>query len=156
MAKKKYFVNLTDDERTQLLGYISKGKRSARVLRRAQILLAADEGLKDEQIADRHRCGASTVQRTRQRYVEEGLEPALVEKARSGQPEKLTSKAKAHLVALACSEPPEGHSMWTLRMLGERLVELVLVDSISHECVRAHLKKTNVNLGSTSSGASEK
>jgi len=153
---KKYFVTLSDEERKQLLDHISKGKRSARVLRRAQILLDADEGLKDEQIAARQRCGDSTVQRTRQRYVEEGLESALEEKPRSGQPEKLTSKAKAHLVALACSEPPKGRSMWTLRMLGEQLVELVLVDSISHECVRAHLKKTNVSLGNTNSGASEK
>jgi transposase len=153
---KKYFVNLSDQEREQLSDLISKGKRNARVLRRAQILLDADEGFKDEEIAGRQRCGDSTVQRTRQRYVEEGLEAALQEKRRSGQPEKLTSKAKAHLVALACSEPPEGHSMWTLRMLGEKLVELALVDSISHECVRAHLKKTNVNLGNTNNGALEK
>lgn len=153
---KKYIVTLSDDERATLLDYISKGKSSARVLRRAHILLDSDEGLKDEDIANRLKCGESTVQRTRQCYVEEGLERALHEKARSGQPEKLNSKTKAHLVALACSEPPEGHCMWTLRMLGGRLVELALVDSISHECVRSHLKKTSVSLGNTSSGASEK
>lgn len=99
---------------------------------------------------------ASTVQRTRQRCVEEGLPYALFDKPKSGKPEKLTSKAKAYLVALACSEPPEGQKVWTLRMLGDQLVELALVESISRECVRTHLKKTHVSPGNTSSGALEK
>lgn len=153
---KKYIVTLSDEERGQLLSYISKGKNTARLVRRAHILMKADEGKTDEEIASQLRCGTSTVQRTRRRYVELGLDGALFDRDRSGQPEKLSGKAKAHLVALACSEPPEGHSVWTLRMLGEQLVALDLVESISHECVRSALKKTNVSLGSTSNGALEK
>jgi len=153
---KKYIVTLSEDEQQQLNSHISKGTKGARSIRRAHILLQANEGVKDEDIAVYQRCGASTVQRTRQRYVEEGLPNALNDKPKVGKPEKLTSKAKAHLVALACSEPPEGRGVWTLRLLGDRLVELALVDSISIECVRTHLKKTNVNLGNTSSGVSEK
>lgn len=153
---KKYVITLSVEEQEQLNNHISKGINGARSIRRAHILLKANEGLRDEEIADQLRCGASTVQRTRQRYVEEGFESALRDKPKAGKPEKLTSKAKAHLVALACSEPPEGRGVWTLRMLGDQLVELSLVDSISTECVRSHLKKTNVNLGSINNGASEK
>ena len=153
---KKYIVELSDDEEKQLSSHIAKGSSGARSIRRAHILLLAHEGRKDEDIAEHQRCGASTVQRTRQRYVEEGLPSALFDKPKAGKPEKLTSKAKAHLVALACSEAPEGRGVWTLRMLGDRLVELDLVESISVECVRTHLKKTNVSLGNTSNGASER
>lgn len=153
---KKYIVELSVDEVKQLNDHIAKGNNRARSIRRAHILLLAHEGHSDEDIAKHQRCGASTVQRTRQRYVEEGLPGALFDKHKTGKPEKLTSKAKAHLVALACSEAPEGRGVWTLRMLGDRLVELNLVESISAECVRTHLKKTNVSLGSTSNGASEK
>ena len=153
---KKYIITLSEDEKKQLNNHISKGTNGARSIRRAHILLQANEEFKDEDIAVQQRCGASTVQRTRQRYVEEGLPYALFDKPKVGKPEKLTSKAKAYLVALACSEPPEGRGAWTLRMLGDQLVELALVESISSECVRTHLKKTNVNLGNTNSGASEK
>ncbi len=153
---KKYIVTLSEVEQEQLNTLISKGTNGARSIRRAHILLQAHEGLKDEIIADRLRCGASTIQRTRQRYVEEGLMSALFDKPKSGKPEKLSSKAKAHLVALACSEPPEGRGVWTLRLLGNRLIELALVDSISVECVRSYLKKTNVNLGNVNNGASGK
>lgn len=153
---KKYIVELSVDEVKQLNSYIAKGINRARSIRRAHILLLAHEGRKDEDIAENQRCGASTVQRTRQRYIEEGLPDALFDKPKVGKPEKLSSKAKAHLVALACSEAPEGRGAWTLQMLGDRLVELKLVESISVECVRMHLKKTNVSLGSTSNGASER
>lgn len=153
---KKYIVTLTEDEQQKLKNHISQGINGARSIRRAHILLQANEGLKDEDIADQQRCGESTVQRTRQRYVEEGLPSALFDKPKSGKPEKLTSKAKAHLVALACSEPPEDRAVWTLRLLGDQLVKLALVDSISPECVRTYLKKTNVSPGSTNSGASER
>ena len=153
---KKYIITLSEDEQQQLKKHISKGVNGARSIRRAHILLQASEGFKDEDIAIQQRCGASTVQRTRQRYVKEGLPYALFDKPKSGKPEKLTSKAKAYLVALACSEPPEGQKVWTLRMLGDQLVELALVESISRECVRTHLKKTHVSPGNTSSGALEK
>ena len=153
---KKYIVTLCEDEKEQLRNQISKGVSGARSIRRAHILLQANEGHIDEDIANHLRCGTSTVQRTRQRYVEEGLLNALHDKPKVGKPEKLSSRAKAHLVALACSEPPEGRGVWTLRLLGDQLVELTLVDSISPECVRTHLKKKNVSLGSTSNGASER
>ena len=153
---KKYIVDLSEDEVKQLDRHISQGNSSARSIRRAHILLLANDDVPDEDIAKRLRCGASTVQRSRQRYVEEGLPNALFEKPKPGKPEKLSAKVKAHLVALACSEPPEGRGAWTLRMLGDRLVELELVDSISAECVRTHLKKTNVSLGNINNGALEK
>ena len=149
---KKYIVTLSDEERQQLTESVSKGKNSARIIRRANILLAADDGLSNEEIASRMKCGLATVSRTKQRYVEKGVEGALSDKQRPGQPEKLNGKAKAHLVALACSEPPDGRSTWTLTLLGDRLVELNIVESISPNCVRSYLKKTNVSLGSTSSG----
>lgn len=98
----------------------------------------------------------ATVSRTKQRYVEEGLEGVLSDRPRPGQPQKLNGKAKAHLVALACSEPPEGRSTWTLSLLADRLVELNIVDSISVNCVRSYLKKMSVNPGSISSGVSVK
>ncbi len=153
---KKYVVTLSNDERQQISDLITKGRNRARVFMRARILLDADEGLKDEEIATRHHCGLSTVQRTRQRYVLEGLEGALYDKAKSGAPEKLSGKAKAHLVALACSEPPEGRSVWTLQLLGDQLVTLGLADSIAPNSVRRYLKKTSVNRGSISSGVSGK
>jgi putative transposase len=153
---KKYIINLSADESRQLNNHISKGNNGARSIRRAHILLLANEDRKDEEIAKSLRCSASTVQRTRQRYVEEGLSCALFDKPKPGKPEKLRGKAKAHLVALACSEPPEGRAVWTLRMLGDRLVELGLVESISPECVRMHLKKTHASLGSTSNGVLER
>lgn len=153
---KKYIVTLSDEERQQLTEMISKGKSSARTIRRANILLEADDRLPNADIASRIKCGLATVSRTKRRYVEEGLEAALSERQRPGQPEKLSGKAKAHLVALACSEPPEGRSAWTLTLLGDRLVELNLVESISPNCVRSYLKKTNVNLGSINSGVLEK
>ena len=149
---KKYFVTLSEEERKQLTERVSKGKNSARIIRRANILLAADDGLPNEDIASRMRCGLATVSRTKRRYVEEGVDGVLSDKQRSGQPQKLNSKAKAHLVALACSEPPDGRSAWTLTLLGDRLVELNMVESISPGCVRSYLKKTNVNLGDTSNG----
>jgi len=153
---KKYIVTLSDGERQQLMDLISKGISRARVFMHARILVDADEGLKDEEIAARHRCGLSTVQRTRQRYVLEGLEGALFDKAKSGAPEKLSGKAKAHLVALACSEPPKGRSVWTLQLLGDQIVALGLAESISPNSVRRYLKKTNVSPGSISSGVLEK
>ena len=150
---RKYIVTLTDEEQHQLKKCISKGKNSARTIRRAHILLYAEEGLKNEEIVSRVKGGLATVSRTKQRYVEGGLNRALVENPRSGQPEKLNGKAKAHLVAIACSEPPDGRFAWTLRLLGDQIVELNLVDSISPNCVRRYLKKTNVSLGNTSNGA---
>ena len=139
---KKWSVYLTNEERVELEKIIKKGKSSARVIRRAQTLLFADEKKTDCEISSLLRCSETCVYITRRAYCEHGLKQALNEKVRSGRPEKLVGKAKAHLIALACSEPPEGRSCWTMQLLADRCVTLELTDSISDETVRRMLKKT--------------
>lgn len=138
----KYIVNLSDEEREELYQIISKGKTTGRIVKRAQILLLADEGHPDEMIAMMLKVGESTVHRTRQRCVEEGIELALKERPRQGRARKLEGKAEAFLVATACSDPPAGRESWTMQLLADRLVELNLVESLSDETVRRTLKKT--------------
>jgi transposase len=138
---KIFVVELDKAEREQLEGMLKKGKWSARKLKRAQILLAADAGQKDEQIAATLRVHVHTVERTRKRFVLGGIEKALNEDQRPGGKTKLDGKGEAVLVALACSEPPRGHAVWTMQMLADRLVELGLVGSITDEAVRLRLKK---------------
>ena len=123
-------------------------------MKRALALLKTDEGQTDNQIAEAISIGRRTVVRIRKRFCEEGLESALVERPRTGQKRKLDDRAEAHLVAIACSDPPEGHAHWTLKMLAERMVELDYVDSIARETVRKSLKKTNFGPGRKESGAS--
>ncbi len=139
---KKWSVHLTTEEKVELEKIVKKGKSSARVIRRAQTLLFADEKKTDFEISSLLRCSETCVYLTRRAYCEHGLKQALNEKARSGRPEKLVGKAKAHLIALACSEPPEGRSCWTMQLLADRCVTLELTDSISDETVRRVLKKT--------------
>lgn len=141
MSKKRYIVDLTKDEREQVLDLTRKGKVSTRKVTRARILLKADEGWTDEQIVAALDTSLSTVERTRRRFVEGGLQKALNDDPRPGAKRKLDGRGEAHLIALACSEPPDDHEHWALRLLAERLVELGLVDSISHEAVRQTLKK---------------
>ena len=150
---KKYVVTLTDEERQQLRALIASGKGSARKLTHARILLKADRrgrqlGCKDATIADGLEVGISTVERVRQRFVEEGLAAALVpHPSRRQYRHQLGGEEEAHLIALACSEPPEGRVRWTLRLLAERMVELEYVDTVSHETVRGVLKKTSSSRG---------
>ena len=143
----KYTVNLSESEIKQLQEITSKGKTAARKLKRAQILLLADEGHPDKTIAKMLKVGESTVHRIRQRCVEEGVELALKERPRQGSNRKLDGKTEAFLVATACSEAPEGRESWTMQLLADRLVELNLVESISDETVRRTLKKTKLSLG---------
>ena len=143
----KYIVNLYDKEREYLYQVISKGKTTGRIVKRAQILLLADEGYPDETIATMLKVGESTVHRTRQKCVEQGVELALKERPRKGREKKLDGKTEAFLVATACSDPPEGRQCWTMELLAAQLVELKLVESISDETVRQTLKKTSSNLG---------
>ena len=158
MPLPKYIVRLTAEERTELEDLIHTGKRAASVLIHARILLKADVGAggpgwDDERIAEAVECGASTVYRVRQAFVEEGLPAALFRKKPTGrQYRKLDGAQEAHLIALACGAPPEGRATWTLRLLADRLVELEVVDSISPECVRTTLKKTNSSRGCGSNG----
>jgi transposase len=139
---KRYIVDLTADERAGLLALLHKGVAPSRRLTRARILLLADEGGTDQEIAAALHVHAATVERTRRRFVEGGVERALSDQPRPGGRPKLDGKQEAHLVALACSAPPEGRARWTMQLLADRLVELALVDAISDETVRRTLKKT--------------
>jgi transposase len=141
MPAKKYHVKLEADEREQLLEMTRKGEIGARKMKRAQILLKADEGWKDADIIKALNTNRSTVERTRKRLVEGGLDKALNEDPRPGQRVKLDGKAEAHLVALTCSVAPGGREHWPLRLLADKLVELGVVESVSHETIRQTLKK---------------
>lgn len=146
MPKKIYIVDLTNEERAQLLDIIKSGKHSARKLNRARILLLADEGKADREIAEALHTGSATVQRTRQRFVEGNLEGALNERRRPGGQKKLDEKGEAILETLAHSKPPEGRKRWTLQLLADRLAQLNVVDSISYETLRQALKKSGLSL----------
>ncbi len=141
MGKKRYIVDLTDAEREQALELTRKGKVSTRKVTRARILLKANEGWTDEQIVAALETSLRTVERTRKRFVEGGLPKALNDDPRPGARRKLDGRGEAHLIALTCSQPPDDHDHWALRLLADRLVELGVVDSISHEAVRQTLKK---------------
>jgi transposase len=151
---KKYKVTLTADERQALHDLIAAGKAAALKLAHARILLKADAAPEgpawtDERIAEAVEVNLTTVERVRQRFVEEGLEAALVRKkqVRPSRERKLDGEGEARLIALACSEPPQGRCAWTLQLLADKLVELHVVDSISDETVRQVLKKTNSSRG---------
>lgn len=138
---KLYVVNLSDEEREGLRDLVKKGKVSARTLTRAHILLMADEGAKDKDIAKALHVHVNTVERTRRHLVEGGLDWALTERPRPGAKRKLDVKQEAYLIALACSKPPEGRNRWTLRLLADSLVKLEIVEDVSHETVRQTLKR---------------
>jgi transposase len=138
------------------LNIARRGKSSARKVKRSLILCKADEGLNDQEVAQALLVGASTVSRVRRRFVEEGLESALNERPRPGQRRKLDGKQEAHLIAVACSQAPAGHTHWTLGLLANKVVELEYADSISPETVRQVLKKTSSSRGRRRSGASQK
>lgn len=150
---KKYIVDLTDEERTDLKKLLQSGKTRARRMYRARILLLADEGRTDEEIVGALHVGRSTVERTRMRFVEGGVERALTERPRPGKARLLNGKQEAYLVALACSDPPEGRTRWTMQLLADKLIQLQVVDSITDETVRKLLKKTTSSLGRRRSGA---
>jgi len=151
--KKKYIITLTQEERQMLQDMLSRGKAAARKLMHARILLKADvaaggPGWNDEAIAEALEIGRATVERVRTEFVEEGLEAALERrKPRRQYQRKLDGDGEAHLIALACQKPPEGHSHWTLRLLADRMVQLEYVDEISYQTVRRTLKKTNSSPG---------
>ncbi len=141
---KKYIVRLTEEEREDLTALTKKGKTGARKLKRANILLLADEGRYDAETAEILRTGASTVQRARKRFVEGGPEKALNEDPRIGAPRILNGRDEAVLIAEACSEAPEGRVRWTMQLLADRVVELDPADSISDETVRLILKNSDI------------
>jgi transposase len=144
---KKYVVGLSEDEKQRLEELTTRGKSGARKIRRARILLLADEGYIDKEIARPLGAAVTTVERVRKRFVEEGLEAALSERPRPGAARKLNGRQEAYLVALACSDPPEGKKRWSMRLLADKLVELEVVEKISEETVRRTLKKGTSNRG---------
>lgn len=150
--KKKYVVELTKEERTRLRGLISAGLAPARMLNRARVLLKADTGEHagggpapaDQEVAGMLETSAATVGRVRERFWRQGLEAAL----ERSMPERvyersLDGRAEARLIALACSDAPEGRARWSMRLLADKAVELGIVGSVSHETVRKTLKKTS-------------
>ncbi len=140
--QKKYHIHLNDKQRRELLRLTKRGRTSAREITRAHILLQADAGTPDAEIAEHLHTSVATVERTRKKFAQHGMAPALKEKPRPGAPRRLEGKQIAFLVALACSEPPTGHETWTMQLLADRLVRLQVVEAVSDETVRRTLKKT--------------
>lgn len=144
---KFYKVELTQQERDELMGIIRKGKHTSQVYRNAYVLLNTDEGKFSEKVTNSEiskvlKIGMRTIDRIKKRFVEDGFESCLTRKAPTREYEKkVDGDVEAKLVSLACSEPPEGFSKWSLRLLADKMIELQYVESISHETVRTVLKK---------------
>lgn len=154
---KKYIVRLTDDERQQLVHMTTIGKTAAYKIKHAHILLQVDANgpnWSDEHVANAFRCHGNTVRNVRQRFVEHGLEAALARKKQHtpSRPRLLDGAKEAHLIALRCGPPPQGHAAWTLQVLADHLVALHVVETISYETVRQTLKKTSSSRTCTSVG----
>jgi hypothetical protein len=148
-VNKRYVVRLTDQERERLLKLLSSGEAPARMLTRARVLLKADasgpDGWTDARIVRALDTSRATVGRVRKRFCLGGLDAALERSAPDRVYERsFDGRAEAHLIALACSEAPEGRERWTLRLLATKAVELGIVDEVSHETVRKTLKKTSL------------
>src|SRR5262245_34200672 len=149
----RYRVRLTQYERNEFGALLSGGKQAARKLKRAQILLAADAGVRDEDISLSVGVGGSTIYRTKRRFVEGNLQRALSEEPRPGAERKLTGKEEALLVATACANPPSGRACWTLELLADEMVKLTAHKSLSRETVRRRLAETISSLGAGTCGA---
>jgi transposase len=154
MRTKVYLVDLSDDERQQVQTLIHGGTARARRVNRAHILLHADAGKGDKEIAAALHTSESTVWRIRRRFTEAGLHAALHEVVRPGGARKLTGEQEAYVVALACSTPPAGRKEWTMQLLADRVVALGMAEAISDETIRRTLKRGASSHGNTSSGAS--
>jgi len=154
MVREKYAVRLTPEERNRLEHLVRAGKSSARITARARILLKTDEGWTAPRVAQALDVAEATVLRIKRRFTEDGLDGVLKDRVQAHRYRKLDDRGEAHLIALACSDAPEGHERWNLRLLADRMVELGVVESLSHETVRLRLKKTCSNRGRSGSGAS--
>jgi len=151
--QQKYLVRLTDEEREELSKITRTGKQSARVMQQAQILLWSDAGKQDKEIVGLLGCASMTVSSTRERRVKE---KRLEDLPRLGSKPMLDAKQASLLIALACSDAPEGRAEWTMQLLADKLVRLQVVEQISDETVRRTLKKTSSSRGKTSNGASHR
>lgn len=153
----KYIIKLSETDRKRLESVISSGSAKARTITRARVLLLSDrsqgEIRSNAQVMDALQISTSLLYQTRKRYIDEGLESALTERPRPGHVPVLTGEVEAHLTMIACSDPPSGHAKWTLRLLADKIVELGLVESISHVAVHKKLKKMNLSLGGCRVGA---
>lgn len=143
MGPKPQPFTLPDEARPALTDLLNKGIHRARTLNRARILLKLDQGLGPTQVARELEVSTGTVYNIRNKAHNLGWQAALEDQPRSGRPAEISGKAKAQITTLACSSPPAGHARWTFRLLADRAVELDFVEHISHEWVRALLKKTN-------------
>lgn len=157
-----YKVTLSKDEREELIGITRSGKHAAKKIMHALILINVDRGpfaterQTNEEICKVLKIGMRTIDRVKKRFVEEGFEAALKMAPTSRIYDKLVDgDIEAHLIAVACGEPPKGFARWSLRLLADKLVELQVVESISHETVRRTLKKTNLSLGGSGGGSSQ-
>jgi len=143
--RKKYIVRLTDEERQQCEDVVDRLKGTSQKVKRANILLKADvdgPGWTDQQIADAFRCRRQTVENVRKKCVVEGFEQALEHKQQQNRkPKTLNGKQEAQVIALRLGEPPKGYGRWTLRLLARKVVELEIVETVSHETIRQTLKK---------------
>lgn len=161
MPKIKYRFSLSQDERDELQAIVAKGKHRSQKVLNALILLNYDEdapkprALGEQEIANVLKVSAMKIHRTKQRFVEEGLDIALNgHKGKRTYERKADGDFEAHLVALSCSDPPKGQTQWSLRLLADKVVELGYIESVSHETIRRVLKKTKSNLGEKSVGSS--
>jgi predicted polyphosphate/ATP-dependent NAD kinase len=159
----KYIVTLTDDEKEGLLSIVGKGSGAAARIRHANILLAVDRGeggalmMTDEAAAAAYHTTTQTVRNTKRVFVEQGFDAAIGRKQRLTPPKvKIDGETEAMIVALTCSDPPEGYARWSLRLLADKVVELKIMDSVSHVAIGDLLKKTRLSHGYMKSGASPK
>ncbi len=146
MSQKSHCVKLKKHVRQYLQKIVESGEDKARKITRCRILLLADQGRTDQEISDALNVCLATIFNIRRRYCQEGLERAISEGARSGQPPKFKGKSMAKITAIACSKPPEGRAKWSLRLLADHVIELDIVETISHVSIRNILKKTNSSL----------
>ncbi len=153
MVREKFAVRLTAEERNQLEHMVRAGKGSARVINRARILLKTDEGWSAPRVAQALDVAQGTVFNVKRRFAEGGLDGVLNDRPQANRYRKMDDRAEGRLIALACSPAPDGHDHWNLPLLADRMVELGLVESLSYETVRLHLKKTQSSRGGRNSGA---
>ena len=152
MPSVKYIIELSNEDRKRLTDIVTKGNSPARIILRANILLASDRNNKKHmtvaEIAENYHTTPTTVQNVRVSYAEKGLEATISRKKRTTPPvpPKVTGEVEAHIIALACGKPPEGYEKWTLRLLADKCVELNYAESLSHMTVSRVLKKTNISL----------
>ena len=156
MVREKFAVRLTPEECDRLEHMVRAGKSSARVATRARILLKTNEGWTAPRVAQALDVSEGTVYRIKRRFAEDGLDGTVQDRPQAHRYRKVDDRGEAHLIALACSPAPEGHEHWNLRLLADRMVELGVVESLSHETVRLHLKKTSSSRGRKRSGATRR